>query len=50
MGKTYTYFIPSGLLIGLGIGILFSQPGPGLLIGLGTGLLLAAVASKERNK
>ncbi|MGN9866687.1 hypothetical protein [Bacillus swezeyi] len=50
MGKKYTYFIPAGLLIGLGIGMLFNQPGPGLLIGLGTGMLLSAVVPKEKNE
>ena len=35
-------FIPAGVLIGLGIGLLFNNPGPGVLIGLGLGFLASA--------
>ncbi|ARC60533.1 hypothetical protein ACG2QI_00800 [Bacillus sp. GM2] len=50
MDKKHNYFIPSGLLIGLGIGILFDHPAPGLLIGLGAGILLSAVVPKRNGK
>ena len=32
-------FIPAGVLIGLGAGLLFGHPGPGILIGIGAGFL-----------
>ncbi|MBU9712336.1 hypothetical protein [Evansella tamaricis] len=43
--KVTNYFIPAGLLIGLGIGKLFDQPIPGGLIGLGLGFLSTIVSS-----
>lgn len=36
-------FIPGGLLIGLGFGLAFDNPGAGLLIGLGSGFVLWAL-------
>ncbi len=35
-------FIPAGILIGLGVGMLLNQPGPGVLIGLGLGFLASS--------
>jgi uncharacterized membrane protein len=35
--------IPAGVLIGLGLGFLFSRIVEGILIGLGTGFLLLAI-------
>jgi hypothetical protein len=32
-------FIPAGVLIGLGVGLLAGYPGPGVLIGLGIGFI-----------
>jgi len=37
------FLIPAGFLIGLGIGLLVSQPGAGVLIGLGLGFLGSAL-------
>lgn len=37
-------FIPAGVLIGLGIGLLAGYPGPGVLIGLGLGFLATGLA------
>ncbi len=36
-------FIPAGVLLGLGFGLLFNQPAPGVLIGLGLGFLGMAI-------
>lgn len=36
------FLIPAGVLIGLGVGLLFNQPGPGVLIGLGLGFMGSA--------
>ncbi|BCE16499.1 hypothetical protein RSC3_03855 [Bacillus paralicheniformis] len=47
MDKKHNYFIPSGLLIGLGIGILFDHPAPGLLIGLGRGFCCLLLCRNE---
>ncbi|MCC7543670.1 hypothetical protein IT415_03085 [bacterium] len=33
-------FIPGGTLLGLGIGLVFGQPGAGLLIGVGAGFIV----------
>jgi len=38
-------FIPSGALIGLGIGLLIGYPAPGVLIGLGLGFFASAIMS-----
>ena len=35
-------FIPAGILIGLGVGMLLNQTAPGVLIGLGLGLLASS--------
>lgn len=35
-------FIPAGLCMGLGYGLLYNQLVPGLFIGLGAGFVLAA--------
>jgi len=40
-------FIPAGVLIGLGVGILLNYPGPGVLIGLGLGFLASSVGRSE---
>jgi len=40
-------FIPAGVLIGLGIGLLAGFPGSGVLIGLGLGFLAAALMPPE---
>jgi len=40
-------FIPAGVLIGLGIGLLTGFPGSGVLIGLGLGFLAAALMPPE---
>jgi uncharacterized membrane protein HdeD (DUF308 family) len=37
------FLIPAGVLIGLGIGLLFNQAGAGVLIGLGLGFLGSAL-------
>lgn len=37
-------FIPAGVLIGLGLGLLAGYPGSGVLIGLGLGFLATGVA------
>ena len=37
------FLIPAGILIGLGIGLLFGQPAAGVLIGLGLGFLGSAL-------
>jgi len=37
------FLIPAGALIGLGAGMLLSQPGPGVLIGLGLGFVGSAL-------
>jgi hypothetical protein len=37
------FLIPAGILIGLGIGLLFNQAGAGVLIGLGLGFLGSAL-------
>jgi hypothetical protein len=36
------FFIPAGVLIGLGAGLIAGYPGPGVIIGLGLGLLAQA--------
>ena len=41
------FLIPAGVLIGLGIGLLFNQPGPGVLIGLGLGFVGSAFLSSR---
>ena len=40
-------FIPAGVLIGLGVGILLNYPGPGVLIGLGLGFLASSFWRRE---
>jgi hypothetical protein len=40
-------FIPAGILIGLGVGILLNYPGPGVLIGLGLGFLASSFVHQE---
>ena len=40
-------FIPAGVLIGLGVGILLNYPGPGVLIGLGLGFLASSFGRSE---
>ncbi|TCS93920.1 hypothetical protein [Hazenella coriacea] len=40
-------FIPAGALIGLGIGMLYSQEAAGVLIGLGMGFLIEALFEKK---
>lgn len=35
-------FIPAGILIGLGVGMLLNQVAPGVLIGLGLGLIASS--------
>lgn len=47
MKKRNSYFIPAGLLIGLGVGMALGHPGPGLFIGLGLGLLVSTFLAKE---
>ncbi len=37
------FYVPAGLLIGLGIGMLAGYPGPGLMIGLGLGFIGSAI-------
>lgn len=37
------FFIPAGVLIGLGVGLITGYPGPGILIGLGLGFLIQAL-------
>jgi hypothetical protein len=37
------FLIPAGVLIGLGVGLLFNQAGAGVLIGLGLGFLGTAL-------
>jgi hypothetical protein len=41
-------FIPAGVLIGLGVGLLAGYPGPGVLIGLGLGFLATGLAGAVR--
>jgi hypothetical protein len=38
------FFIPAGLFIGLGIGLVLGNPGVGVLIGLGAGFLASALS------
>ena len=38
-GRHYGFIIPSGILIGLGVGLFAGFPGSGVLIGLGSGFL-----------
>jgi hypothetical protein len=40
-------FIPAGILIGLGVGLLVNYPGPGVLIGLGCGFIASALIHHE---
>jgi hypothetical protein len=42
-------FIPAGVLIGLGVGLLAGYPGSGVLIGLGLGFLASALVPTERD-
>jgi hypothetical protein len=42
------FFIPAGLFIGLGIGLIFGNPGAGVLIGLGAGFLASALGGYYR--
>jgi hypothetical protein len=37
------FFIPAGVLMGLGVGLITGYPGPGILIGLGLGFLAQAL-------
>ena len=41
------FFIPAGILIGLGIGMLVNYPAPGVLIGLGLGFVASAFDTGE---
>ena len=41
-------FIPAGVLIGLGVGLLAGYPGPGVLIGLGLGFLASGLFPGDR--
>lgn len=41
-------FIPAGVLIGLGVGLLAGYPGSGVLIGLGIGFLATGLADTVR--
>jgi hypothetical protein len=36
-------FIPAGVLLGLGIGMVYGNAGAGVLIGLGAGFLVMAI-------
>jgi hypothetical protein len=40
-------FIPAGVLLGLGVGILLNYPGPGVLIGLGLGFVASSFGRPE---
>lgn len=40
-------FIPAGILIGLGAGLLVNYPAPGVLIGLGCGFIASSLMSRE---
>lgn len=40
-------FIPAGILIGLGVGLLVNYPGPGVLIGLGCGFIASSLMRHE---
>jgi len=40
-------FIPAGILIGLGVGLLVNYPGPGVLIGLGCGFIASSLIHHE---
>ncbi len=41
------FFIPAGVLIGLGVGLIAGYPGAGVLIGLGLGLIGSAFQNGE---
>jgi hypothetical protein len=41
--KNHGFFIPAGILIGIGAGMLFDHAGAGFVIGLGLGLLSAGL-------
>ena len=49
-GKIGGVLIPAGLLMGLGIGMLYSQVAAGALIGLGVGFLGMFVVSAMHKK
>jgi hypothetical protein len=40
-------FIPAGILIGLGVGLLTDYPGSGVLIGLGCGIIASSFVRHE---
>jgi uncharacterized membrane protein HdeD (DUF308 family) len=40
-------FIPAGVLIGLGVGLLLNYPGAGVLIGLGLGFIATSFMRRE---
>tara|TARA_Y100000034_G_C6832289_1_gene375786 strand:+ start:627 stop:788 length:162 start_codon:yes stop_codon:yes gene_type:complete len=40
-------FIPAGLFIGLGLGLIFGQVAGGVLLGLGIGFLAMAIAKQK---
>jgi hypothetical protein len=42
------FFIPGGLLIGLGAGFLFNNIPAGLFIGLGAGFVVAGIVRNSR--
>lgn len=50
MSNKHNYFIPGGLLLGLGIGLAINRAGPGLFIGLGIGFILTAFVPKVKVK
>lgn len=43
MKRKNNFFIPAGIFLGLGIGMIFKEPAAGLLIGLGIGFLFSAL-------
>jgi len=43
-------FIPGGLLIGIGLGIMYGQTAVGTLVGLGAGFILMAIFQMLRKK
>ena len=47
--KSYGFIIPAGILIGLGVGILFDHVASGFLIGLGLGFLGSGLLPLIRN-
>jgi mannose/fructose/N-acetylgalactosamine-specific phosphotransferase system component IIC len=47
MNYTKYYFMPAGVLLGLGIGMALGHTTPGILIGVGAGLFFMALFGSD---